>query len=492
MLGLAILATGRVQFGGADGGLLADAAWQLHLGYKPYTDLVTAVPPLFLAGAWLAFKLFGVHWLAFIGITAVFAVLTFCLHVPLLMRAGLRPGVAIALATLTQLCTSLPSGYWWYNFTTQVVACLFFSAVAGWRRQAYLDAAVTILGMLLLLSKPNVALTLLCLVLPYLLVRQGWRRTIVTYSCIGLIALLTLRLFHVPVRPMLWNYGVASSRASDLYAISRFLIFNQFWEVQQTFFILIPGAIGMLILLGSSIPWRSTPRALAPLGNGLALMAIGVITSLVAAATNNSFNFTELPLALSGVAFFLVLSWDVLRPKRVRKLAMVSTAFTGICLAANAIRIAATRLAILEVGANEFYQNAPLTTITAPSFFAGVQGSPALFQVSRDLDATLSSCPWCTERTGAVFIGPRIDFAYAAYGLTPHRGIPLWWEPFNDPAEPATRAMVDRFTQAHFLLAVFLRDDYTFLPASQIDYLKKEYDVTNTQTLTIYRAKTYK
>lgn len=50
---------GNIQFGGMDGGVLVNAGWQYHLGYKPYTDFITAVPPIFLILAKIAVDIFG-------------------------------------------------------------------------------------------------------------------------------------------------------------------------------------------------------------------------------------------------------------------------------------------------------------------------------------------------------------------------------------------------------------------------------------------------
>lgn len=73
VLAIIVLNRGNIQFGGMDGGVLVNAAWQLHLGYRPYVDVVTAVPPLFLIGNDLAFDFWGVNWRAMVRITAVFA-----------------------------------------------------------------------------------------------------------------------------------------------------------------------------------------------------------------------------------------------------------------------------------------------------------------------------------------------------------------------------------------------------------------------------------
>ena len=67
---------GNVQFSGMEGGVLVNTAWMLHLGYIPYRDFLTAVPPLFLLGAKASFLFRDVpSWNAMLGFTSAFSCL---------------------------------------------------------------------------------------------------------------------------------------------------------------------------------------------------------------------------------------------------------------------------------------------------------------------------------------------------------------------------------------------------------------------------------
>lgn len=48
VIGFSIKVFGNLQFTGMDGGVLVNSAYMSFLGYKPYVDFTTAVPPYFL------------------------------------------------------------------------------------------------------------------------------------------------------------------------------------------------------------------------------------------------------------------------------------------------------------------------------------------------------------------------------------------------------------------------------------------------------------
>src|SRR5882724_8735100 len=84
LLAFCIIHFGMIHFAGYDGSILINTAWQLHLKYKPYTDIVTGWPPILLVGSQIAFNIWGVQWQSLVMAAAFFSAITFLLQVAIL------------------------------------------------------------------------------------------------------------------------------------------------------------------------------------------------------------------------------------------------------------------------------------------------------------------------------------------------------------------------------------------------------------------------
>ena len=129
-----------------------------------------------------------------------------------------------------------------------------------------------------------------------------------------------------------------------------------------------------------------------------------------------------------------------------------------------------------------------LAQIPAPGFFSGMQAGPEFKATLADLDQVFHEVPDLLQVPGAFYLGPRIDFAYLVYGVTPPLGVPLWWEYFNgsDPIGLETRKS---FEDDAIKTIIVRTGDTSYLPSWIADDERGLYDAHVVGGLTVYRRK---
>ena len=66
------------------------------------------------------------------------------------------------------------------------------------------------------------------------------------------------------------------------------------------------------------------------------------------------------------------------------------------------------------------------------------------------------------EDPGTVFFGPRLEFAYAAFGLPAAPGLPIWWEPGTAFSQQDEAALIEVWRQKRFNTVILLANDTTY------------------------------
>jgi hypothetical protein len=353
----------------------------------------------------------------------------------------------------------------------------------------------------LALAKANVAAVLLASTFVAIAwIGKRWRLAVSMYALAGVLSILFLLLAGINPFLVIKAYVQWGERVLSLKNFIYFILFKHDTEPAQTFVLLIPFFAG-LVILALRTDWISKQNSAAGISRRIlgfltgvrndligpiTFFLIGTFTTVIVTGTNNSFDFQELPPLLTGAVFLSHSAEWHFRGARIRTIATSLIAASVILLTANALKWTCQRTHIYYVGPGMFYEDLPLTRLTAPPFFNGMNAGPKLAAVLNEIAQVLKTEDYRLGATASVFFGPRIDFAYAAFGIRPVPGFPLWWEAFHDDGKPRTAVMVERFKKTRFKLAVFLRRDYTFFPPSLIEYLNREYIAHDTNTLTIH------
>ncbi len=139
-------------------------------------------------------------------------------------------------------------------------------------------------------------------------------------------------------------------------------------------------------------------------------------------------------------------------------------------VAGVALLFGGERIRVKYIGPDMFYSGEPLVRIPGPPFFDGVLGSPRLREVVGEMEAAVERyVPPPGQESSSVYFGPRLEFAYAAFGIPSPKHLPVWYHPGNSYPEALGETIAATFVSQEFEMGVFLKSnhapDFTYLPA---------------------------
>lgn len=533
VLALAMWGFGHRQFGGFDHSALVDTAWRIASQQKPYEDFYLTTPVGFYLGAGLAFSLWGATWTALVGMSIVFALVSFALLTACL-RSYAPPGLSIGLALACELLAMGVTSYWWYNSITAIAACAFLAAAVAFVRRPSSWAAtggLTLATFLLLLMKPNTAGLLVVLVVAILLsLREAVRRLAVALVASSALLLALLAALGISPLAVMGSYmEIARTRGlpSAVY-FTQHKPGEAYLTIPLVLMALLPLATiaKPIVRILHDRPARHT--------QALFIAAAGALTGLLGMFTDSDSNLVVgVPLVLiSSLSLFLWLWAEGSADNRIHPLigaamvALAGAALVGVTelslgpsltarealwglslfaagaslalwavgdlrpallltgmlvfMAAVALLAGRERLRVKYIGPGVFYSDEPLVEIPEVRFFEGMVVSPRLRGVVEDIALALDDTSIRPAQPSLdVYFGPRLEFAYAAFQLPSPTHLPIWYDAGNSYAEAAGETIVRSFLSRAFDLAIFLKTeagpDFTYLPQPIIEDIGSHY-----------------
>jgi hypothetical protein len=82
-----------------------------------------------------------------------------------------------------------------------------------------------------------------------------------------------------------------------------------------------------------------------------------------------------------------------------------------------------------------------------------LQAGPRFKAIEEDLISVVAKAGVAKDE---VFFGPALEFAYAAFGFTPPKGLPVWWHPGTSYSPRDNATIATRFRSNLPKLVVFL------------------------------------
>jgi hypothetical protein len=465
-----ILYFGNRQFGGFDHSILVGVGWRLFQGQVPYRDFVCPLSPGFFLGVKYAFQLFGVHWTSILLMAAILAAGSF-LWMYFLLRALLESPLAAFLTALSVQCaTTILLSFWWYNNVTTVAATLFFLSCLLYLKQGErIGAQVSFVASLALtgLVKPNTAaLVIFFGVVLLFLATPSKTRFLALSVAATAVALAILAVNHVGVAGMISSYFVV---VRDRGQVATEGIDRMRPEDRAR------AVLFLAALISPYLAWwpqfREAIRAWDRRRMAFLLLLLSApFTGAVAMSTNGEFKDVDWPMIIcSGV----MLLHEVLRSPRFGawwRILVRVYACALLALAFADLDMGATRYRVMQIGNHRFFEWREPFFNPGTSFFPGMRASPQL------RDALSSIAQVLHEDPGSVFLGPRLEFAYAVFGLPAPQGLPIWWDPgtaFTHGDEPA---MIEAWRQRHFKTVILLAGDSTYYPPPFVKLINATYE----------------
>ncbi len=441
-IGAIILWCGMRQFGGFDHSALIDPAWRIVCGQQPFRDFPCPLPPAFYLGAAWAFELFGVQWHSLVLATALFAGGTFLWSVFLLRQLGATRRETLALGCYLQASTTVLASYWWYNVITPVTAALFLLSALLWLRRPasrLAQGSYAVSLMLLAAMKPNMAGLLIAGISVAMLLSPPHRwRAVALSGAAAAGFLLGLKLCGLQPADILDGYSGIASRG---FSLEQFL---QGMPWNEKVFSLAAALLATAPLAMPSAWRRPDVFQLAAL--------TAVVAGMYGFVTNGENKLMDLPLMLLGTWFFTASSPDAprLRPRIILLAAM---------LAGWGIGEALVRHRVMSIGLGSFFDFIECPEPISEGFFAGMHVSPVFAAVEKETaEAVLRA------NGRAIWFGPRMQWAYAAFRLTPPVYQPSWWHSGVSYAKDQESEMIENWKKHRFARLVFYFNDRTYLP----------------------------
>lgn len=480
----AIHVLGMRQFGGYDMSLVVDFGWRQLQGQRFPADFPNTTPPSFLLGTLWAFQFGGVNWQSMVDAFALFAGATLA-WVLLLWRALLgRPWMAAFLAASLVAMAMLPLSSWWYNPITSAAAVVFaLSSALAWRQPASRVAWVSwaVAAALLGSAKPNVAgLMLLPMGLLFLTSRAHRGPAVLA----GLVALAGLE-------GLLRSYGASLIDFAMGYreVAQRGIVPGPVFVYGSRFSIaVVLGCLALLLLpLLVLLPRIFRPgadRRLAFIGG------VTVVAGLIAFLTSGEVKLVDTViihagLVICGLATGVAPKLDTRATADWPGLAgryLVAVAVFGISLG---VGVAVSRSRVNSIGPGSFFEPSVRPQPFADGFFKGLTAGPRLHETHAELARLLDGQP-----NRSIFFGPRMQWAYAAFGQQSPVGQPIWLQPGFSASPQRLEGYFDDVLSGRFETLVFLKGDYTFFPTDFGEKLVRDYErVRGFERIDVYRRR---
>ena len=469
VLGALTVACGLRQFGGFDHSVAVDVAWRMINGQTPYVDFPCTLPPGFYLGAFYAFMIFGPLFQSLVFIQAAFVVVTFLWCYWLLKTLLHDEPSALIFSVALSASSVVLVGYWWYNPITSMTAviyllscALFLNRSSSWMGRLSLLASLFALAFM----KPNIAGLLIVLATLVLLSSREHRVITVLLSAIGGAAFTGVFAAHrLSIPAMIQGYRGIAGRgfASRLF---------QDASDNERIFVCVTLVL-LLVPFGSS-----AARALLRKRDRISLLAIaGLAVGIYGLMTNGEVKLVDSSLVLaSGWLYVLVATGAAggIGRDAWRRYC----GFVALLLAFVGTGEAIVRHRVKAIGYRAFFEYAMLNDAMPSGFFLNCRIGPRLAATDGQVAAVLagvSRAEHKPQNSLRVYFGPRMQWAYAAYGLQSPAGLPVWWHPGVSFKISDEERYVRHLRESRFDVAIFLKGDSTYLSPEAIDAVTRGY-----------------
>ena len=479
-----ILHFGNRQFGGFDFSLLIDAGWRLFNGQLPYRDFICTLPPGFILGVKYGFYLFGVQWNAVLGMAAAFTCITFLWFYFLLRQLMRTLAAAFLLALCIECAAMLSLSYWWYNNVTSIIATAFLlSCLAYYRRPELASVKVSYVVALTLLGlmKPNIAAPLALASILLLLLAVPVRPRLAALTGVGIIGtLLILAANGISFAGMIASYRAAAAARGGFSTIG-------FRDVGIWGKLHAAGFLGSLLIPFIGIvkpsPTGARQGKSALVGTRI-LPFVAPLIGIYAMFSNMESKEVEWPIIFSTGA---VLIWgDWISSERSMPHRWLPRFYASIlcALVCSGLYLGGVRHRVFGIGIHTFFEWEDANHSIDRPFFRDLQASRRFQNAVAEAGQVLSESP------GPFYFGPRMEFAYAVFGIQSPLHLPIWWHPGSSFAIADEGTILETWQRSRFGTLVYLKDEFPYYSARFRQLIDSDYIRDNRwPELSVFHAK---
>jgi hypothetical protein len=468
------------QYGGMDCGALSQLSWRLYLGQKAYSEIPTALPPIFIIPLKYIYTLFGIQNIAFIYFNYVVTLLFFIVYYFLINRIIKNNNVSFFFTTLFLISTLQIFPYWWYN--TISITILFGYVLSTILIFDNHNSKINlffkiIFTSFLLLSKINIALPSLFLfettiILFYITKKLNFKKYIFCLIFSIIFFAIIINLFDINLKDYIDSIRIQSGRLN----LQNFINFYYYHEPRFSF--IIPEII--LTTLSISFFYKKNIKSIFADFKQILVINL-LIISFIGKLTNNDFNIIE---NIIPILIIFIFNFEISKPKSaIYNLNIILIPF----LVAYLLLVIIRRDRIMAIGPFWETKKALYLQQNKDDYFYKFQLPLRLIEVEKDIYNLKNRI------IQPAFFGARIDHAYANLNIKVARNIPIWWEGISVDSKYTLY-----FKQANFKTLCFLNEtpkkgytpDFTFLNEEIKKYILKNYVIdSNFKNIVLYKLK---
>lgn len=478
----ACLVFGRRQFGGFDHSVVIDIGWRLMLGQRPYVDFPCTVPVWWMEGIGVAFRMLGPSWWTVVVLQAVFAGVTCGWSYWLLEKIRPDPLRSFVIALALQSGANLVTSYWWYNPLTTTAVCinhLSLVALARHPRRLSCNASCVIAIALLAGCKPNAAAPLLIMSGPLLVIATGsFRRAGVIAVAAATFVWLGLAVAGISPVQVISSYRDVAGRGLTLDTLRDLVGSAARRQEVASVDVLLESCLLLAVVQFAFLGGWKTCAGLAAAGTWAA--------GIVAVLTNGEHKLVDATIVLCATvattaAQAAATSTGADRASWIAK--AVHRGSTALCLLwiGYGLAVSANRDRVRAIG--PFY--APTLSAQRPAtpFFAALQASDEFIVIEKELAAVLREM-----EPASVYFGPRLQWAYAAFGIPSPRYEPVWWHRGVSYATGKEADMVAAWRENSHDVMIFYpgEEGMSYIPSDMLSDFEKQCEHVFSNTLVVF------
>jgi hypothetical protein len=128
------------------------------------------------------------------------------------------------------------------------------------------------------------------------------------------------------------------------------------------------------------------------------------------------------------------------------------------------------RYRVKLIGPGAFFENRLSDRASSPPFFKGLRTGNIFSEVCSEVDVVLARFG-----SSSVYFGPRMQWAYAAFELTPPLNQPSWWDPGVSFPKRMESFYIKAWAYRKFETVVLFKNDLTYMSPEFIEILSKNY-----------------
>jgi len=495
MLFLCVDTFGMRQFNGFDVSITIEFGKRMLEGFKPYTDFPCTVPPLYFLPIPHAFSQLGTEWRTIVRMGGWFGVMTFLWHYMMLRSARFSHFQSYLASAAIQCFTTIILSYWWHN-SVSVLAGLSLVLAAQLLLERPMSrfgiSSLAIATVMAVYGKAN-SWPLIPGVYFILFSKRSCLRGVAISAILSAGGVFAVsRVYGFALGDFLDStVSVASSRGIP-NPISR-LIGMGFARSQVLYFLMSMAFFGFVLIRRvcsdaiAAIPsdaklcrFRSDAMFLGCALVGILLLGTNIenkevdlaylfLAAYLLEARRIRDQVAQSPMAEPVIpgAFRMALDRKFGRDRFSTSSISVYGLVTCVLIAmsVNSLTYGSGRGRVMIAG--PFFEFQLSKIGNEYPFFESFRSGPAFRQILDDIADIVRDHPG-----KSIFFGPRLEFAYATFGLASPSNLPVWWHKGTSYSNASEANVAKKWIDHSFDVLVLFDENSYVRSSGQIFYGK--------------------